>query len=361
MRSRLLPGLACAALAATPIRAQGEGGFPEVHAMAFGDVVYSAGRDSANGFRLGQAVGHLNARLTSRLAFFAEISATARESSFDVEAERLIIRYDFRDELKLSAGRFHTPLGYWNAAYHHGAWLQTTVDRPEMVRFGGTLIPAHFVGFLAEGSVPASGVSYSLGVGNGRGRLLSRGGEAGDANTSLAVVASLRVRPATLRAVEVGVSAYGDRVTPADGTDSEERMYAAHLVWNPAAAEVIGEYTVITHEARQGGSLPTSSGVGYLQAGYRTRASITPYARIERTSVAADDAPFAALVPGYRAGIAGVRYDFAPLAALKAEYRRERRAEARWFDTVHLQVSFVVPSLGGGDAPAAAPHAETHP
>jgi hypothetical protein len=355
MRSRLLPGLACAALAATPLCAQHGGEFPELHAMAFGDVVYSAGRDSADGFRLGQAVGHLNARLTSRLAFFAEISASAREAGFAVEAERLIIRYDFRDELKLSAGRYHTPVGYWNAAYHHGAWLQTTVDRPHMVRFGGILIPAHFVGLLAEGSVPTSGVSYSLGVGNGRGRILSRGGETGDANASLAVVASLRVRPATFPGVEAGVSAYGDRVSPAEGAESDERMYAAHLLWSPAAAEIIGEYTLITHEARQGGSLPTSSSAGYLQAGYRTGASLTPYARVERMKVAAGDLPFAPLAPGYRAAIAGIRYDFAPLAALKAEYRRERFAGPRWSGAVHLQVSFVVPAHVGGDAPPAVP------
>lgn len=355
MRSRLLPGLACAALAATPLCAQREGTFPEVHAMAFGDMVYSAGRDSADGFRLAQAVGHLGARLTGRLAFFAEMSATAHQTGFDVKTERLIVRYDFRDELKLSAGRYHTPVGYWNAAYHHGAWLHTTVDRPEMVRFGGTLIPAHFVGLLAEGSVPTAGVSYSLGLGNGRGRVLSRGGGAGDASSGLAVVASLRVRPAMLRGVEAGVSAYGDRVSPAEGAESDERMYAAHLLWSPAAAEFIGEYTLFTHEARREGSVPASSSATYLQAGYRIGGSLTPYARLERTELAPADCPCAPPAPGYRAAMAGVRYDFVPLAALKAEYRRERFAGPRWSGAVHLQVSFVVPAITAGNTPPAAP------
>ena len=29
-------------------------------------------------------------------------------------------------------------------------WLQTTIDRPEMIRFGGRFQPVHFVGMLAE-------------------------------------------------------------------------------------------------------------------------------------------------------------------------------------------------------------------
>ena len=42
--------------------------------------------------------------------------------------------------------------------------------------------------------------------------------------------------------------------------------------------------------------------------------------------------------------IAGLRYDFAPVAALKAEYRREQfGTPARWFDTIVLQASFTFP------------------
>jgi len=39
----------------------------------------------------------------------------------------LLIRYDYNDFFKLSFGRYHTPINYWNTAFHHGLWLQTTI------------------------------------------------------------------------------------------------------------------------------------------------------------------------------------------------------------------------------------------
>src|SRR5258707_10325413 len=86
----------------------------------------------------------------------------------------------------MSFGRYHTPVGYWNTAFHHGAWLQTTITRPDIVRFGGTFIPIHFVGFLAEGNIPSggAGLSYNVGVGNGRGNVIFRPGDAGDNNNN---------------------------------------------------------------------------------------------------------------------------------------------------------------------------------
>src|SRR5204862_5228588 len=126
--------------------------------------------------------------LSSRVNYFGEISFAARidagtgsppAAGFNVEIERSIIRYDQSDMLKLSFGRYHTPINYWNTAYHHGSWLQTTISRPEMTQFGGSFIPVHFVGALAEGELPAGGLNlnYNAGVGNGRGAVISRGGD----------------------------------------------------------------------------------------------------------------------------------------------------------------------------------------
>jgi hypothetical protein len=76
---------------------------------------------------------------------------------FNFEVERSIIRFDQSDKLKISFGRYHTPINYWNTQYHHGSWLQTSESRPEMVQFGGSFLPIHFVGALAEGALPAGG------------------------------------------------------------------------------------------------------------------------------------------------------------------------------------------------------------
>ena len=42
--------------------------------------------------------------------------------------ERAIVKYSHNDAIQVSAGRYHTPIGWWNAGYHHGRWLQTTIN-----------------------------------------------------------------------------------------------------------------------------------------------------------------------------------------------------------------------------------------
>ena len=87
-----------------------------------------------------------------------------------------------------------------------GLWLQTPVSRPEMIRGGGTFQPVHFVGLLAEGNIssPAAGLGYNVGIGNGRGAVISRGGDSGDVNRNRAWVAKLFARPGALYGIEFG-------------------------------------------------------------------------------------------------------------------------------------------------------------
>ena len=88
-----------------------------------------------------------------------------------------------------------------------------------------------------EGSIPSggAGLSYSVGVGNGRGSLISRPGDAGDNNNNRAWVANLYSRPVKLYGLQLGVSVYRDKITlPAslpDGNQFREWISAAHIVW----------------------------------------------------------------------------------------------------------------------------------
>ena len=143
---------------------------PRVRAMGFGDLNYLVTElDRPEGFRLGQMVGHVIADLDEGFTFFGEVSLTGRDSGYSIEVERAALRYDFSDALKISAGRFHTPIGYWNTAFHHGSWLQTSVARPEMIKFGSRFVPTHFVGLIAEGGLPANplGLGYMWGSATG--------------------------------------------------------------------------------------------------------------------------------------------------------------------------------------------------
>jgi hypothetical protein len=307
----------------------------------------TAEANGADGFLIGQLVGHGNAQLTERLGFFGEVSLTARDNGYAIELERAIVRYDFNDLLKLSVGRYHTPVSYWNTAYHHGLWLQTSVARPELIRIGGSFLPVHFVGILAEGTLARSdmALSYEVGAGNGRAGIISRPGDAGDVNKQPAALASLRFQPGFLRGLQLGTSIYFDRIT-LETVAADERIATVHAAWTGGAPEVIAEYAHVRHEP-DAGAEAVSDGF-YVQAGYRLPgglASVKPYGRFERVHVNAADAVFSGLAD-YDAVLAGVRWDFETLAALKLEGRRERRGGADWLHSLLIQVALVVPSFG---------------
>lgn len=325
---------------------------PMVHAMLFGDASYVAtNRRIPSGFQLGQVVGHLIVSFTDRLNYFGEFSATAQPTGYAFEVERSILRYDFDDAFKISVGRYHTPIGYWNTAFHHGTWLQTTVSRPEMIKFGSELIPTHFVGAFAEGSIPLAdlGLQYSLGVGNGRGSTISRAGDAGDVNGSRAWTASFAARPLGLFGMKFGAGYYRDRVTPPSGVIATEGISSAFVAWQREQPEFIAEYAHIDHTPVGGGST-TGSDAYYAQLAYRLSGAAhawKPYVRAEHTTVPASDVIFGPLDLSYEGGIGGVRYDFTSFAALKAEYRREHFQTYRWTNSAYVQASFTVPDLGG--------------
>lgn len=340
-----------------PLQAQAQS-ILDVQVLGFADVDYvETDRPIDDGFFLGQLVGHAAAGLSERVTFFSEVSATARPDEYRIEVERLILRYDFSDALKVSAGRYHTPINYWNTAFHHGLWLQTTVNRPEMIRFGTRFQPVHFIGVQMEGAFPASplGVGYALGLGNGRSEDIARGGDPGDVNEHRAWLGQIYVRPPSLFGLQAGAAFYVDRVTPeTEVTDTfEERIFSAHLAWLRESPEFVGEYARVLHDPEAGGG-DHAADAWYAQLAYRLpgrAGNWKPYARYERIEVAESDPVFAPFDLEYEGGIGGIRFDFTTLAALKAEYRRERFETSEWFDSLYLQLSLAFGETGGQDAP----------
>ena len=328
---------------------------PTVHAMIFGDASYLATeRTIPSGFIMGQAVGHLIASLTDRLAYFGEVTLTSQPTGYTVELERSILRYDFTDAFKLSGGRYHTPIGFWNTAFHHGTWLQTTVSRPEMLKYGSQFIPTHFVGAMVEGNVPTGdlGIGYSLGVGNGRASTISRAGDAGDPTSNRAVAASLYARPAMLFGLQLGGSYYKDRVTPATGASANEDITSGYVAWQHESPELIAEYIDVRHTPVLGGATADNHGF-YVQGAYRLPGAahdFKPYARTEQVVTSPNDVIFFPLALGYTGNLGGVRYDFAPFAALKAEFRSEHFQGRPWTKSFWLNASFTIPNLISGDA-----------
>jgi hypothetical protein len=340
--------------------------YPALKISGFGDVDFSAtdlhgasGGFGAQtllaphtGFQEGQFVLHLSSALSPKVSVFSELSLTARSDAgtgtppaagFNVELERLMIRYDLNDHFKVSFGRYHTPINYWNTAFHHGAWLQTTISRPEMIQFGGSFLPVHFVGALVEGKLPAGGlnVNYDFGVGNGRGAVISRDGDFSDINNNRAWLANVFVKPDSLYGLQAGGSVYRDEISPAAGVPTREWIRSAHIVWDRESPEFIAEFADVSHRPVFGGVVSNSQAF-YAQTAYRLPRNLKlwkPYYRFEYIHIPLSDALFRS-VPSFSGSTAGVRYDISSFAAFKLEYRNYMRRSLPTINGFFLQTSF---------------------
>jgi hypothetical protein len=324
---------------------------PQFNVLGFGDITYIS-RDAGDpgGFGIGQAVAQITASLDDSFSVFGEFSLKAKDNSQSAAIERMIVKYSFSDLFKLSAGRYHSPIGYWNSAFHHGAWLQTTVSRPEMFKFGSKIVPIHFVGALAEGTFTSSklGLSYMAGIGNGRHENISQAGDAGDINGDNAWMVQLNARPARYYGLIAGIGYYNDKVTPSDRPEINEKTLSAYMVWVKESPEVLFEYLYSTHDLVNDSSVSGDVNSWYLQFAYRLKGKYRnwkPYARIERTEVDDSDPLLGDQALNYEAGILGVRWDFNPYAALKGEYRNEEFDGAGRENNFRVQVSFVLAKL----------------
>ncbi len=340
--------------------------YPTLKIAGFGDFDFSAtdlhgpsggfqpetllGNNS--GFEMGQFVLHLSSALTPKVSVFSELTLTGVPDegtgappapAFKATVERFILRYDVNDYFKISVGRYHTPINYWNTAFHHGQWLQTSISRPEMTQFGGSFIPVHFVGVLLEGAAPAGGLNlnYNVGLGNGRGANLSEPGDFGDVNNNRAWLVNLFVKPDALYGLQAGGSVYRDELKPLGAPGAREWIQSGHIVWAKENPEFIAEFANVSHQFSGGAT--SNSQAFYAQVGYRLpwfNKLWKPYYRFEQIHVPKSDLLFNPLVPSFSGSTLGVRYDFASFAAFKLEYRNYMRRDLSNINGIFAQTSF---------------------
>jgi hypothetical protein len=120
---------------------------------------------SAGNFYTANTVLLLTSRISDRASVLSEFEFEEEEAqAYSVSLERILLKYDYDDHLKMSFGRYHTGIGYYNTAFHSGAWLQTTADRPLIMEFAhdGGLLPTQAIGVSITGSVPSgkAGLNY---------------------------------------------------------------------------------------------------------------------------------------------------------------------------------------------------------
>jgi len=324
---------------------QASGGTPRIEIQGFADVNFRASnqKGTANSFSLGQLDLFLTSRLSEKFSVLGELIVEAGpDNRFSFEIHRLLLRYAPNDYLNLSAGRYHTAIGFYNTAYHHGSWFQTAVNRPFIFAFEskGGILPLHNVGVSATGRVPSGslGLRYIAEVGNGRASR-SRQDQAVqtalDENNGKSFNLGLFARPKSLPGFQTGFSVYRDSLTPAGAPKVGQTIMAGHAVYQNRRYEVLNEAVVVRHE--RGGRVFYTPGL-YTQFSRRF-GDLRPYARYQYVNVPADDPIYPDV--GRRNGPSlGVRYDVSDYAAFKAQYDRTQRRSQSPIDELLLQLAF---------------------
>jgi hypothetical protein len=307
----------------------------ELH--GFADVSYQHDihdndvEENNGAFAIGPVDFYVAESLSPRVDVLAEI---AFESGI-VDLERLQIGYLFSDALKVYAGRFHTSLGYWNTAYHHGAFLHTTIQRPFFLHFEdeGGILPVHSVGLLFSGRrfSGAGELAYSALVGNGSSIIDEDGtpvldpNNEGDPTKNKAVGLRATFTPAPLLGLTLGASAYNSRVlderTPVPAIDVTQTILGVDLTFLDGPTEILAEYFLV-RDKDELGTTTAKNHMYYLQIGREFADRVMPYARHEQMSLDEADPYLSELnAIDKRIETVGIRVRVGDQSALKFEGR----------------------------------------
>lgn len=255
--------------------------------------------------------------------------------SVGVDLERLQAGYVFSNLATLWLGRFHTPYGFWNTAFHHGAQIQPSIYRPRFLDFEdkGGILPAHSVGFWLTGSDHLGDsslkVSYSAYVANGSRILPDDQGGPGtldpnlvrDDNPPVLVGGNLALH--LNEELRLGVHGFQMRsdFSGASPSSTFVRMYGAYLVHESETWNILAELYRFTNKARLSEE-KWKSVAGYAQVGYAWQDDLSSFYRYERVGLNQLDAYFAnqANANSYYRHAIGLKYDVNPKAAVKFEY-----------------------------------------
>lgn len=354
-----------------------------VHGFVDAGYTYTDQPDppSKTGFRLGTLDLYLSPQLGDRVKALMEVvwefDSWYNNGQADTDVERLQIGYTVSDDLTVWLGRFHTPYGYYNTAYHHGGELQPTVLRPQFLAFEdhGGILPAHTVGLWFTGHKAEGGlgrITYDLYFGNGSRILPDSSGKGqidmnsvGDDNGNHAYGGRFgyQFSDGPLDGLWIGVHGLKEEIDAyLDSSNSNSPTSKTQLAvlgafeeWDVGNWEWLTEYYHFNNTTLLNTTGPSftpvassadgkhTSSAAYTQVSYLFQGRISPYLRYEVTNFDQADPYFTSLDGGlsFRRGLIGVRYDVSPAACVKLEMDRTdaKRDGGNWYTDARLQLA----------------------
>ncbi len=260
------------------------------------------------------------------------------------EFERLQFGLAIDDQTQVWLGRYHNILGYWNTAYHHGTYIQTSISRPGIVAFEdyGGVIPMYTSGLLLIKDVLLQqqklNVSLSIGFGptmENRSlqpmKIFSPGGETYHENLTARISYYPDIFGETQFSLFAGHTRMeGDKVS---ASEIVQKQLGASLVIEAPGYMILGSAFHIENRLK-----PVGSGIdkhnhffnAYLQTEFSLSENWTGYARLEDTRHHDND-PYLALIPEFieQREALGLRYDFSRKQALTLEIRHDHQSRMK--------------------------------
>ena len=303
-------------------------------------------------FQAGEFDLFITSKLSERLSFLAEVVLGPDDTNeFGVDIERYQLTYRVNRYFSASAGRFHTSIGYYNTAYHHGNWLSTAEGRPIMYLFedSGGVLPVHMVGLTLSGEVPNMeklGLNWIAEIGNG---LSSNpiGTESvqnfySDRNYKATNLAFF-IKPQPLPGWQIGGSWYHDGINPSQAQsplsipEIRQNIESAYVVYFSSNWEFMTEGVLLSNHV-MGTSEPFRSPMAYTQIA-RAFGIYKPYFRYQYVRDNVND-PINLLKGTYYGPSAGIRIDFATYAAFKLQFNHLYQSGQLAGNGLNAQIAF---------------------
>ena len=296
--------------------------------------------------------------LNGRFRLLGEYIASTEE----MELERFKLGWQAGEETLGWIGRFHSPSRYWNAIYHHGQFLQTSVSRPFLEQFedDGGVLPTHATGLMFETAHSLDHtadfrLTFSFGAAPIIDRTELKPFDLLDPGSSNRAAADMRLAyvPDQLEENQLGLAlgwsdleVDGSHIAQQQGLRRVEQLsIGAYLDWRWQEWRFLSSLApVINQMKRQARNQTDSFLSGYFQAEYELKHDWTVFGRLEQTNNTSSS-DYLELFPHSVTDrqMLGLRYELARQHALSVEVSRAETPADGDFEQYLLQWSAVFP------------------
>ena len=287
----------------------------------------------------------LTARINDKASVLSEIVFEEQDAQkFGVDLERVLLKYDYNDHLRMSFGRYQTGIGYYNTAFHSGSWLQTTADRPLIMEFAddGGLLPTQAIGLSFTGAIPSGGLDLNYIAEYGSSDTIRpelNGNVFEDENNGNHVNVGLFARPESIPGLQVGASIYHDQIsdfTQGPTVRLGQTIVNGHIVYVRHGIEFLNEGFLIRHAYDQNATVFNMPAF-YSQIS-KQFGRVRPFFRYQYIN-ANPGSLFRDVDLRYGSSF-GARYDFDDFIAFKAQLDQTERKGQADLDGLHFQLAF---------------------